>query len=291
MSIKMRVGGGEGVRYERTKHRAIFAGGVYHVIQRAPGDEVLFHENKDYLVFQRFLSRTSKKFGVTFFCFSLLPNHVHLLLQLAEKNLSESMKHLFESYAKFFNKNYKRKGHVFSGNFRAMVCDSDSYLLAATVYIHLNAFKAGLCKTFDAYRWHSLNAYLSSFENDKLVKSSFVLSKLNEDRNLACQEYQKIMMATAGYPVVIGRGVRDIPWAVNSYKRFLAGAQNGTSSGSLPLKTRITPLGKAIYGMNRLLELRNRGCSRESIQNELGISKATYFRLLKRINDANLSLE
>ena len=291
MSVKIRVEGGEAILYQRTKNRVIFAGGVYHVIQRAPGQELLFRENKDYFYFQHLLSRTSKEFGVNFICFSLLPNHVHLLLQLTEKNLSDSMKHLFESYAMTFNKKYKRKGHVFYGNFRAMVCDSDSYLLAATVYIHLNAFKAGLCETFDSYRWHSLDLYLSSFATDKLVKSSFVLSKLNEDRNLACQEYQKILEEMAKRPIRLGRTVRDIPGAVRGCMTNGKPVWSGVFSSTFKRKMLTNRFEKALSSLNRILELRNKGFSREAIQSELGISKATYFRALQKEKTAGSGLE
>jgi len=288
MSIHVKVEGGESIRYERAKHRVIFAGGVYHVIQRAPGQELLFREKGDYFHFQRLLSQTSKNFGVSFICFSLLPNHVHLLLQLTEKNLSNSMKHLFESYAMHFNKKYSRKGHVFFGPFRAMVCDSDSYLLAASVYIHLNAFRAGLCETFDGYGWDSMDLFLSSCAKDKLVKPNLVLSQLNEDRSLACQEYQKILREAAKRPVAQGRTIRDISKTVNCYKRMLAGGQNGPVLRILPPKNGRKALGKAVFAIDRLLELMVKGQERESIQREMGISKATYFRLLKRANDVNL---
>jgi len=288
MAIKIRVDGEVVGRYQRTRNRIIFEEGVYHVIQRAPGEEVLFRESQDYQCFKFLMKRTVEKFGISIICYSLLPNHVHLLLQIHEKNLSVAMKHLFGSYALTFNKRYKRKGHVFYGPFRAMVCDSDHYLLAATIYIHLNAFKSGLCKSILKYRWHSLDRYLCESERDYLTQSNFVLSKINEDRTQACQEYEKMLQAAVGRPLKLGKTVLDIPKAVSA---CLAGAQSMSDRPAL-IKNAYGVISKRakkeLALLGRVAELQNSGYASDEIAEELCVSRSTYFRAVRRLKAANL---
>ncbi|RKY45376.1 MAG: hypothetical protein DRP81_03970 [Candidatus Omnitrophota bacterium] len=172
--------------------RIVFEGGVYHIIQRAPGRELLFLEKSDYLHFLAVLKETVKKFNLDLFCFALLPNHLHLLLRINKSNLSSAMKNLFERYADYFNKKYRRKGHVFCGRYRASFCNSDDYLLAASLYIHINPYKATLCKHPKEYRWSSLNLYL---ENSKksFVNYEFILSLLHSQMEEARKKYLEMI--------------------------------------------------------------------------------------------------
>jgi REP element-mobilizing transposase RayT len=84
-------GGGMGIKHakedevgknSRTKFRRVYEGGIYHVTQRAPGMEILFVEDSDYVKFIRLLKVTTQKFNLNVYCFSLLANHLHLLFQV-----------------------------------------------------------------------------------------------------------------------------------------------------------------------------------------------------------------
>jgi putative transposase len=145
--------------YLTTKKRIVYPRAVYHITQRAPGREIIFAEDEDYLKFLSELKKTVKRFSLNLFCFSLLENHLHLLLQIKDKNLSEAMQILFGKYAAYYNYKYIRKGHVFCGRFRSSLVNHDNYLLAASIYIHLNPYNAGSTEYFDKYRWSSLSLY------------------------------------------------------------------------------------------------------------------------------------
>ena len=84
------------------------------------------------------LKEISGKHALTVLSFCLMPNHVHLLLKTGEKNLDQAMRDLFSRYATWFNRKYERKGHLFGGPYRQAVCLDDAYLLAVSIYIHLN---------------------------------------------------------------------------------------------------------------------------------------------------------
>ncbi|MDP2922852.1 MAG: transposase [Candidatus Omnitrophota bacterium] len=185
-------------RYLTARNKIIYPEGVYHVTHRAPGRELLFIEEKDYLHMFSLLEDVSKKFKWNIFSFAFMPNHLHILLKISEANLSEGIKKLCEQYAKYFNKKYERKGPVFSRPYRAALCLDDMYLLSISIYIHLNPFKAKLCERIDGYRWSSLKAYIDA-KAYSFVDSLFVLRILNEKNiNMAKDTYFKLLSRATG---------------------------------------------------------------------------------------------
>ncbi|MBN2482606.1 MAG: transposase [Candidatus Omnitrophica bacterium] len=178
--------------YLTTKQRIIFEGGIYHVTQRAPGREILFVEDRDYLYLLKLLKEIVEKFDLELYAFALLPNHLHLLLSIQQGNLSQAMKKLFERYAEYFNKKYERKGHVFCGRYRASLCNDDSYFLAISSYIHLNPYKAGLCANFKDYRWSSLRLY-EDISKESFINHQKILFLVDSDIEKAREKYLEIL--------------------------------------------------------------------------------------------------
>ncbi|MCF7893731.1 MAG: transposase [Candidatus Omnitrophica bacterium] len=172
--------------------RVIIENGIYHVTQRAPGRELLFLEKGDYLKFLSILKKTAKDFKLCILCFSLLTNHLHILAQIKKKNLGKAMKNLFQNYAQYFNKKYQRKGHVFCGAYSASLCDTDEYLLVSSLYIHLNAYKAGIVKSPFLYRWHSLDLYIKSI-NKSFINNNLILGIIDSNYQNGRKVYKELI--------------------------------------------------------------------------------------------------
>ena len=104
-------------RFFRATRKLTVPGLVSHITQRAAGKEPLFIEDADYL---------------------------YMLLSPTQENLYDAMRDLFSRYAMRFNRKYERKGHLFGGPYRQAVCFDNGYLLAASLYIHLNPVRASI---------------------------------------------------------------------------------------------------------------------------------------------------
>jgi len=180
-------------RYFATRNKLSFKGAVTHITQHATGKELLFIEESDYLYMIHLMKKIAKKFIFNVLSFVLMSNHMHMLIKLEEENLSTAMKDLFEIYAKFFNKKYGRKGHVFCGPYRYALCLDESYLLSSSIYIHLNPVRAGLVKNPQDYRWSSCNLFLSYVKKDTFIDYKFILSLLNEDIGKAMEQYRQLL--------------------------------------------------------------------------------------------------
>jgi putative transposase len=165
-------------RYFRATRKLNVPNLVLHITQRAAGREPLFIEDDDYLAMLVLLKEVSERYALRIFAFCLMPNHLHLLFSPTSENLYDAMKFLFSRYAMRFNKKYERKGHLFAGPYRQAVCLDNSYLLAASLYIHLNPLKAGLARDALRYRWSSCKLYHEEDPPQSFVDPDFILEML-----------------------------------------------------------------------------------------------------------------
>jgi hypothetical protein len=70
--------------------------------------------------------------------------------------LSHFMRRLLTGYAVYFNRRYKRAGHLFQNRYKSIVCEEEVYLLELVRYIHLNPLRAGVVASLeelDFYPW------------------------------------------------------------------------------------------------------------------------------------------
>jgi REP element-mobilizing transposase RayT len=76
-------------------------------------------------------------------------------------NPSSQFSHLFNSYAKYFNKKYNRTGSLFQKGFSRKLIDSDKYLRYIVFYIHHNPVHHGYTNDLVKYAWSSFQLITS----------------------------------------------------------------------------------------------------------------------------------
>jgi putative transposase len=193
MDLEELIRQGKVKRIFRAKHKLTLPKLVSHITQRAAGKDPLFIEDSDYLFMLANLKDISKKRSLDIYAFCLMPNHIHLLVSPREYELHEPMRDLFSRYAMWFNKKYERKGHLFAGPYRQSVCMDDAYLLAASLYIHMNPVRAGLINDPVRYQWSTVNLYHNQNAPSSFVKPGFVLALLSNDGNMQKQVYTGLL--------------------------------------------------------------------------------------------------
>ena len=171
---------------------------VSHITQRAAGKDPLFIEDGDYLFMLGLLKEIAGKYSLRVFAFCLMPNHVHLLLSPNEENLYDAMRDLFARYARWFNRRYERKGHLFGGPYRQAVCFDDRYLLSASLYIHLNPVKAEIEEDPIHYRWSSVRLFCEDGAPKSFVDPDFILGLLSKSEMKKKEEYRRLLMQGGG---------------------------------------------------------------------------------------------
>lgn len=68
--------------------------------------------------------------------------------------------HLFNSYAKFFNKKYSRHGSLFEQSFKRKEIKNEKYFKQLILYIHNNPVKHGFVESPIEWSWSSYLGYL-----------------------------------------------------------------------------------------------------------------------------------
>jgi REP element-mobilizing transposase RayT len=135
--------------------RIEFAGALFHVWARSVDRWALFVDDVDYAHYVTLLERTVERFGWTLLSFCLMPNHVHLLVELREPNLAKGMHWLQSKYVRWFNDRHGRTGRLFEDRYKARLVEDELYFLTVAIYIERNPVKAALCERPDAWRWSS----------------------------------------------------------------------------------------------------------------------------------------
>ena len=76
---------------------------------------------------------------VDFVCYSLNPNHYHLILSpLVEDGVERFIHKLGSGYTRYFNEKYNRTGVLFQGKYKSILIKTDDYLMYLSAYINLN---------------------------------------------------------------------------------------------------------------------------------------------------------
>jgi REP element-mobilizing transposase RayT len=155
---------------------------------------VLFHEDSDYQTYLDRLERYRQRDGVTLYAYVLMANHVHLLVETGVVPLSRTMQTLQFTYSQYYNRRYRKTGHLFQGRYTAILCDRETYLLELVRYLHLNPARLRSPLNPWSYRWSSHRAYLGE-SGTVQVQPATVLDQFHRQLRPARQAYQQFLKA------------------------------------------------------------------------------------------------
>lgn len=157
---------------------------------RGVNKQDIFFEEKDYLEFQNIIRKTKNNFLYQLYSYVLMPNHIHLEIKEESQKISKIIHSVGTSYANYFNKKYKRKGHLFENRFLSKNVETTHYMLDLVRYIHQNPLKAGISK-MEQYKWSSYLEYFDDMlkEEDKITDTEEVLSMFATEKEQARKEF------------------------------------------------------------------------------------------------------
>ena len=205
------------------KPRVEFPGAFYHVIARGNRRTTLFHDAADYEGYLSRLERYRQRDSLRCYAFILMRNHAHLLVQTQAIPLSRTMQTLQFTYTQYYNRRYRKTGHLFQGRYKAILCDRDAYLLELVRYLHLNPARLRHPQDPWHYPWSSHRLYLGE-GGPVQVEASAILEQFHRQLGPARKAYCQFLQEGLGdghqtqfYEVVDQRFLGD--------ERFLADLQ------------------------------------------------------------------
>ncbi|NMA49588.1 MAG: transposase [Tissierellia bacterium] len=239
--------------------------GVYHVMLRGINRQTIFESDGDRYQFLKTLNRfvDEKKFILYGYC--LMDNHVHLLIQELEDDISNAIKRISSSYVLWYNKKYERCGHLFQERFKSEPVEADTYLITVLRYIHQNPIEAKICKHMLDYKWTSYKEYikeailidtelcLSLFSPDKDKAVDLFIEYMNEKNDDSCSLFEDYYKLTDNEVInkIHDMGISNISefqkLEKNIRDKFLKELKK-TKGISLRQLSRITGISKSVIG-------------------------------------------
>lgn len=190
------------------KPRELSETGFYHITQRGNAHAIIFESDDDRRQFLRILKRLRDELGFRVIAWCLMDDHVHLVIDVVDCDVS-SMMHLLERrYVSYFNRMHKREGHLFQGPFFSRPIITDEQLAATVHYVHMNPEKASICPMRD-YRWSSIQEYKGKLY---LVDTTTMLGYFGSlDAMLGFDgDPQNVILSYAGSRSMSDASVRDL---------------------------------------------------------------------------------
>lgn len=192
--------------------RSFSQNSFYHVFNRGIEKKIIFNDAQDYKMFKYYLEvyllpiekvlEKHKKLpirlhsknmhnSISLLAYSLMPNHIHLLLQQKPSNgVSEFMKRITNAYTEYFNKKYARTGSLMVGRFKAVKIYSEDLLIHISRYIHLNPIVASITNDLQ----YAYSSYPDYADNNDLVDRTIILNRFK-----SIKEYEKFTVDQIGY--------------------------------------------------------------------------------------------
>ena len=165
----------------------------YHVMNRGRGRQSIFHNEAYYQAFLETIKEANSRFGMEVHAYCLMGNHYHLIIKTPLGNLSRCMRHVNGVYTQRYNRLKNTDGPLFRGRFKAVLVESDAYLLQLTRYIHRNPIdmKRPLVAELVTYPWSSYPAYLNKSPAPLWLNREFSYQLLGKKNRY--QAYQRFV--------------------------------------------------------------------------------------------------
>ena len=198
--------------------RITYEGAVHHVTVRGNDRCTIFRTDRDREHFIDKLAESVHQFDIRLYLFTLMQNHIHMVLETPQGNLSRFMHRLQTAYTVYFQRKHRRSGHLLQGRFGSTVVDEDEYILKLSRYVHLNpVFVKAYIKRTDRervqilrnYAWSSYPSYIGRRARLDFVDYDPILAMMDRPKKKQAATYRRFVEA----------GIRDIDAAFIETKR------------------------------------------------------------------------
>lgn len=172
--------------------RSISSIDIYHIIFRGSGKQIIFEDNDDRLLFLRLLNKYVKELDGEVYAWTLMSDHVHIVLHMPLGDIAILMKKIGATYFRNFNDKSNRSGHVLQDRYHSEAINTDEYLMTCVRYVHQNIEKASVCK-MEEYEWSSHRDYVGvRYGSSPLdTETDFVLAVFEGIENYAIFHSQR----------------------------------------------------------------------------------------------------
>lgn len=166
---------------------------IYHVYNRSNAKEKIFHSADDFRCFKEIICEYADKFKIKIYHWVIMPNHYHLLLEIAEPELiSKYMAGINRAYTHHYHRNYETVGFLWQGRFKLQPVQKEKYLFACGRYIERNPVKALIVAQAEDYFYSSARFYCLG-ESDGITSANPEYAQFGINIGERQQAYKKFL--------------------------------------------------------------------------------------------------
>jgi len=179
-------------------------GALQHIIIRGIERRNIFKDNIDRESFLDRLGAVLSDTATSCYGWSLLSNHVHLLLRTGAAPIATVMRRVLTGHAVTFNRRHRRHGQLFQNRYKSILCQEDAYLLELVRSIHLNPLRAKIVKDLkqlDAFPCAGHSVILGKRKRS-WQDARYVLAYFDRKMDVARRRYREYVCEEPGNVVV-----------------------------------------------------------------------------------------
>lgn len=142
------------------RNRRDAPGRLHHLMNRGIARRVVFPDHAAKRRFILLLACAVRRGEIEVEALCVMDTHFHLLARSPEGRIHYPMMRILNSYARYFNRRFRRDGPVFRGRYCSWPVLTFAYWRILVRYIDFNPVKAGLCRDPASYRYGSARLYV-----------------------------------------------------------------------------------------------------------------------------------
>lgn len=181
------------VKWMARKGRIKSGLGIYHAVLR--GQKNLFFDDKDYLAFVNTLKRYFLNTDSLLYAYSFENNKVHLVF-FTPGEISDVMKPLLTSYARYINRTYNKKGKLFYDRYMSEPIDDVDLLTKAIIFVNE---QNAVTTSKDEYLKKADLCALSRLDKnsiEEIKNPSYVYPFIDDYASMSDNELKKYILST-----------------------------------------------------------------------------------------------
>jgi len=245
--------------------------GYYHIINRGVARKAILQFSKDKDKFLEILCHCANEYGFVVHSYCLMDNHYHLLIETSRDNLSHALRYINSNYAVYYNKKYKREGHLWQGRFQSSYIASETYLFTLLRYIEQNPLKAGIVKKLSDYEYISFRYFISDNPPPCLL-NSFVYDRFETKKEIA--EFLNEVV-----------DIEEEEQTLKDMKNDKNFEELNERKASKPLREYFAYDQNKTQRDEKILEAYRDGWSQGKIAKEVGISQPAVFKVIRKLRN------
>lgn len=148
----------------------------FHILTSGIGRSNIFIDDSAKRFYINTVEEKKNDMGVSVLAYCVMNNHSHLVIAANDSvTVSEFMRRVNTTYAKFCNRRYNRSGYVFKGRYSCQPLTDEAMLDSCITFVHNNPCAAKIEYTSQDYPFSSARGYLfnTGIVDFKMLKSVF----------------------------------------------------------------------------------------------------------------------